>query len=124
VPSYIAFQETPLQAFWPLLVVPIAAVEIFSVFSFQQPGGADELWSIRSDFEPGDFGFDPLGLRPESPEEFKELCARDVPRAPSTVRVLRAACCVFLACCLRVAYRPRDVRTTALTLSLSRSLTL
>merc|ERR1719238_754439 len=34
VPSYIAFQETPLQTFWPAVVLVIAILEIFSVFTF------------------------------------------------------------------------------------------
>ena len=37
-----------------------------------------EIFSIRSDFEPGDFGFDPLGLRPESPEEVKEMQTKEL----------------------------------------------
>ena len=64
--------QTPLQTFWPVLIVPIAIIETFSVFSFVSPFGG-EFWSIRSDFENGDFGFDPMGLRPETPEEFKEM---------------------------------------------------
>jgi len=63
VPSYIAFQETPLQSFWPAVVLAIAVAEVFSVFSFQNPAG-NELWTIRADHVPGDFGFDPLGLKP------------------------------------------------------------
>ena len=39
VPSYVAFQETPLLSFWPTVVVPIAIIEIFSVFSFVAPFG-------------------------------------------------------------------------------------
>merc|ERR1719305_1407577 len=38
VPSYIAFQQTPLQTFWPAVVAAIAVPEIFSVFDFQNPG--------------------------------------------------------------------------------------
>jgi len=77
VPSYLAFQETPLQTFWPAVVFAIAIPEIFSVFSFETPalfagplakkGGM--VWSIRSDFESGDLGFDPLGLKPTDPAE-------------------------------------------------------
>merc|ERR1712193_224346 len=37
VPSYLAFQETPLQTFWPAVVFAIAIPEIFSVFSFETP---------------------------------------------------------------------------------------
>merc|ERR1719364_242971 len=31
VPSYVAFQETPLQTFWPAVVTIIAIAEVFSV---------------------------------------------------------------------------------------------
>merc|ERR1719409_1673995 len=77
VPSYLAFQQTPLQTFWPAVVFAIAIPEIFSVFSFETPalfagplgkkGGMP--WSIRSDFESGDLGFDPLELKPTDPAE-------------------------------------------------------
>jgi hypothetical protein len=77
VPSVIAFQETPLQSFWPPILLAISVVEIFSVFSFQSPWGGD-LWSIRPDWEPGDFGWDPLKLEPESPEEFKEMQTKEL----------------------------------------------
>ena len=68
-----AHQETPLQAFWPAVVIVIAVIEVFSIFSFNSPFGGGEKWSIRLDYESGDLGFDPLGLRPESAEEFKDL---------------------------------------------------
>jgi light-harvesting complex I chlorophyll a/b binding protein 4 len=77
VPAYLAFQQTPLQTFWPAVVFAIAIPEIFSVFSFETPalftgplatkGGMP--WSIRYDFESGDLGFDPLGLKPTDPAE-------------------------------------------------------
>jgi len=77
VPSYIAFQETPLQSFWPLVVLCIAVPEIFSVFSFQSPFGG-ELWSIRSDHLPGDIGFDPLNLKPRGAAELKEMETKEL----------------------------------------------
>ena len=33
---------------------------------------------MRTDFEAGDLGFDPLGLRPESAEEFKEMQTKEL----------------------------------------------
>merc|ERR1712224_1005362 len=63
VPSYIAFQETPLQTFWPAVVFVISIAEVFSVFSFQNPFGS-QPWSISLDHEAGDFGWDPLSLKP------------------------------------------------------------
>jgi len=80
VPSYVAFQETPLQKFWFLVVTVIAIPEMFSVFSFVPPPGANPRdpesgawWEIRSDREPGNFGFDPLSLRPTDAKEYEEL---------------------------------------------------
>merc|ERR1712139_389444 len=67
VPSYVAFQQTPLQTFWPAVLAAIAIPEVFSVFTFRSPFGMDimdTLWTIRGDHEPGNLGFDPLGLRP------------------------------------------------------------
>merc|ERR1712224_338850 len=55
-PSFSAFQQTPLQTFWPAVVFAIAIPEIFSVFSFNSPLGG-EPWSIKSDHTPGDMGF-------------------------------------------------------------------
>merc|ERR1712228_1163932 len=77
VPSYIAFQETPLQTFWPAVILFISILEVFSVFSFNTPFGG-EPWTIRSDYENGDLGFDPLGLKPTDPAEFKELATKEL----------------------------------------------
>lgn len=71
-PAYLAFQQTPLQTFWGSVVLAIGVLEIFSVFSFNSPAGG-EPWSIRSDHAPGDFGFDPLGLKPEAAAELKDM---------------------------------------------------
>uniref|UniRef100_A0A7S0Q5U9 Uncharacterized protein n=1 Tax=Coccolithus braarudii TaxID=221442 RepID=A0A7S0Q5U9_9EUKA len=77
VPSYIAFQETPLQTFWPAVVTFISILEVFSVFSFNTPFGG-EPWSVRTDYENGDLGFDPLGLKPSDPAEFKEMATKEL----------------------------------------------
>jgi hypothetical protein len=85
VPAYLAFQQTPLQTFWPAVVLAIAIPEIFSVFSFKTPAlfaqkGADAgmPWEIRPGFESGDLGFDPLGLKPTDPEELKEMKTKEL----------------------------------------------
>merc|ERR1712151_905731 len=77
VPGYIAFQQTPLQTFWPIVVLFISILEVFSVFSFNSPFGG-EPWSIRSDHENGDLGFDPLGLKPTNAAEYKELATKEL----------------------------------------------
>merc|ERR1719230_1737016 len=77
VPSYIAYQETPLQTFWPAVVFLISIAEVFSVFTFNSPFGG-ELWSIRSDYESGDLGFDPLGLKPSDAAELKAMKTKEL----------------------------------------------
>merc|ERR1719460_292544 len=84
VPSYLAFQQTPLQTFWPYVVFAIAIPEIFSVFTFQTPalfaqkGKGGDVWAIRPDHEAGDLGFDPLGLKPTDPAELKEMQTKEL----------------------------------------------
>merc|ERR1712146_13054 len=50
VPSYVAFQQTPLQAFWPAVVTAIAIPEVFSVFTFQDPSKG-KMWAMKEDHE-------------------------------------------------------------------------
>jgi len=77
VPAYLAFQQTPLETFWPAVVAAIAIPEIFSVFKFENPAEQNpltgEYWKMKDDHEPGDLGFDPLGLKPKDPKELKEM---------------------------------------------------
>jgi hypothetical protein len=82
-PAYKAFQETPLQTFWPYVVFAIALPEISSVFTFVDPNDSKSIgdggqWLIRDDHEPGDFGFDPLNLKPEDPDELKEMQTKEL----------------------------------------------
>jgi len=76
VPAYLAFQQTPLEIFWPKVVSAIAIPEVFSVYSFNSP--PSRPWTIRSDHVPGDFGFDPLNLKPTDPEEFKTIQTKEL----------------------------------------------
>merc|ERR1712118_104769 len=48
VPSYIAFQQTPLQHFWPAVVTAIAIPEILSFSTFQDPIEG-EMWAMKED---------------------------------------------------------------------------
>ena len=77
MPSYIAFQETPLQTFWPAVMIVISIFEVFSVFSFENPMGG-QPWAISSSHQPGDFGFDPMGLKPTNPAELKEMQTKEL----------------------------------------------
>merc|ERR1719502_2145736 len=59
-PAYLAFQQTPLETFWPIVVIAIAIPEIYSVFTFETVGANDsrgrptpqgQTWAIRADHE-------------------------------------------------------------------------
>jgi light-harvesting complex I chlorophyll a/b binding protein 4 len=76
VPSYVAFQETPLQGSFFPVVLSLAIFEVFSVFTFENP--KDGLWSIKADHTPGDLGFDPLGLKPTDPAELAEMQSKEL----------------------------------------------
>merc|ERR1719213_306504 len=76
VPSYVAFQQTPLQTFWPAVLFAIAIPEIFSVFSFQSPD--KEQWAIKTSHTPGDLNFDPLGLKPTDSKELMEMQTKEL----------------------------------------------
>merc|ERR1719343_1057497 len=77
VPAYVAFQQTPLQKFWYLVLSAIAIPELFSIFTFADVPGTNptkpnegKWWEMRDPSRvPGDFSFDPLGLRPWGDKE-------------------------------------------------------
>jgi len=72
-----AWGLSPDQTPGPLdLSLPLGR-QVFSVFSFNSPFGG-EPWSIRSDYESGDLGFDPLGLKPTSAAEYKEMATKEL----------------------------------------------
>jgi len=75
-PSFLAFQASPLQQFWPTVVAAIALPELFSVFSFQDP--AENAWEIKASHVAGDFGFDPLGLKPKDPVELRKMQTKEL----------------------------------------------
>jgi len=77
VPAYVAFQQTPLQNFWPAVVAAIAIPEIFSVFQFQDPF-KEQVWAMKLDHKPGDLGFDPLGLKPTDPKELRDMQTKEL----------------------------------------------
>merc|ERR1719191_1842297 len=77
VPAVYAFQQTPLETFWPAVLAAIAIPEIFSVFSFQDPTKGEQ-WAIREDHEPGNLGFDPLGLKPTDQKELVAMKTKEL----------------------------------------------
>mmetsp|Transcript_16920 Transcript_16920/g.27419 ORF Transcript_16920/g.27419 Transcript_16920/m.27419 type:complete len:250 (+) Transcript_16920:59-808(+) len=82
VPAVEAFRETlQLEArskfIYIAVLFSIFIPEVFSVFTFNSPAGG-EPWSIREDHEPGNLGFDPLGLKPKDTSEFKEMQTKEL----------------------------------------------
>ena len=77
VPSIIAWQETPLQDYMPLVGFLVAIHEVLSIFTFNSPFGG-ELFSIRSDYANGDLGWDPLGLKPTDEFGLKEMQTKEI----------------------------------------------
>jgi len=76
VPSVFTFgpgQVTNLNAFWPVLVAAMGAIEA-------RTGNRGGSWSkeLPSDLEVGDLGYDPLGIEPEDPEEFRDMQNREL----------------------------------------------
>lgn len=76
VPSYIAFQATPLQSFWPWVLLAISMFEIVSVLTFNDP--YTETWSIRKDHEIGDMRFDPLNLKPVDQAKLVDMKSKEL----------------------------------------------
>jgi len=83
-PAIYAFQETPLQTFWGAVAVALAVPEIYSVFTFDEPGKTNqelvknEQWTTKLDHEPGNLGFDPLGLKPTNPDELVTMQTKEL----------------------------------------------
>ncbi|CAN0255388.1 unnamed protein product [Discosporangium mesarthrocarpum] len=85
-PDYIGpavdhFQEisSKFPAFWVAALTGIAFVEYQAITQ-----GWDEVdpttgaGNLKPEYTPGDLGFDPAGLKPESPEEFKIMQTKEL----------------------------------------------
>ena len=67
--------------FWVLLVIAIGASEQYRAeVAFVDPKDVPdaEPGLMREDHFPGDIGFDPLGLKPEDPEEFEIMVTKEL----------------------------------------------
>ena len=61
-PSYVAFQSTPLETFWPIVVGTIGIIEAASAIPTFEAADGGQWFRIKSDHVAGDLGFDPLGF--------------------------------------------------------------
>ena len=71
VPSDFSFQLTPLQTYWPVVVLAIGFLESFSIATFKNLQNG--TWELKDDHINGNLGFDPLNLAPEDPDKYLRL---------------------------------------------------
>ena len=77
-PSYVAFQQTPLQTFWTSVVASIGVIEFFTIVLVDGGFEITDKFSTGEKREAGDFKFDPLGLKPTTPEALAEMQAKEI----------------------------------------------
>lgn len=71
------FWDVP-KFFWAYLAIAIGATEFNRARIGWVEPGPDSLFAIRESYTPGDIGFDPLGLKPEDPEELKTMQTKEL----------------------------------------------
>ena len=67
-----------MQTFWPIVLLALSSIEVYSVFTFNSPLFGGELWTIRDDHEAGDLNFDPLSLKPTDAGELSVMMTREL----------------------------------------------
>ena len=76
-PSYVAFQQTPFQTFWPVTALLVGSIEIFSIVTYESPFEG-KWWTLKADHTPGDYSFDPAGLKPTGAVELKNMQTKEL----------------------------------------------
>jgi len=72
------FWQVPL-GFWPVVLLFIAVPETFRALrGWMEPTKKENYFQLRPEYIPGDLDFDPLGLKPQDPEEFKEMQTKEL----------------------------------------------
>ena len=110
VPSVFAFEKTHITT---IFLLAVGALEGQSIFTFQPPW--KDFWTIKPSHSPGDFGFDPLGLKPDHPLKFREMQNKELnngrcaPRLLSPMYGRLSPTQADLACLLLVC-SPADLR--------------
>jgi len=80
-PALRQFQQVEAEGgyFWEVLILLIACCEFYrGLMAYNPPEQAgrrtmENSMLFKADYSPGDLGFDPLGLAPEDPEEFRAM---------------------------------------------------
>lgn len=79
-PAITHLSQVPAP-FWTLLAVAIAKLELDRAqYGWVSPRDVpvDQPGLLRADYIPGDFGFDPLGLKPEDPEALESIQTKEL----------------------------------------------
>ena len=72
------FWQVP-EGFWPVILLFIAVPETFRALrGWMEPTVPENYFQLRTGYVPGDLDFDPLGLKPEDPEELKEMQTKEL----------------------------------------------
>jgi hypothetical protein len=69
------------NVFWIMLTIAIGACEQYrATIGWVEPEKipVDQPGLLRDEYTPGDIGFDPLGLKPTDPEEFKTMQTKEL----------------------------------------------
>jgi len=83
IPAAYAIESTTNPIFWVITLIEVSrldqeSLEIFgSIERFEQEY-KKQKWTLTSGRIPGDYGFDPLGLKPKKPEDLKVMQEREI----------------------------------------------
>ena len=70
--------RTSAPFFFEILAVVIGAEEVSRALKGWEAPGNEENKVLKDDYYPGDIGFDPLGLKPDTWEEFSEMSTKEL----------------------------------------------
>ena len=78
-PAIDQFAKLPV-IMWPLITIFIGGCESLRISKgWSNPNEPDHVFQkLRADYVPGDIGFDPLGLKPEDPAEFRIMQEKEL----------------------------------------------
>merc|ERR1712190_522354 len=77
-PSLFAVTDATLQSFWPAILVIVGFTEVLSAGWFGAEKRTEEGNILAEGVEPGNIGFDPLGLLPSDPEELETIQNKEI----------------------------------------------
>tara|TARA_B110001452_G_scaffold234828_1_gene213339 strand:- start:1132 stop:1809 length:678 start_codon:yes stop_codon:yes gene_type:complete len=77
-----AIEQIPAlpPAIWFVMTLGVGIAEAYRIQigwanPYEKP---DNVQALKAEYTPGDLGFDPLGLKPDSPEEFREMQTKEL----------------------------------------------